>query len=208
MDAAEQIKNADAQPNEDQLVHDVEAKKEEEEMTTALEGLNLAAINNRVFSVSAETQELLEQFNLIFKDLVNGVPTAYGDLEKLLTNSDRQLQSTFKSLPGFLQRMIESLPAKMTTGFAPEIMAAAAERAQISGLNAENAGKAAAAASKMGFKTPSLKDMVGKPGAVAGTLRSIITYLRARFPAFLGMNVLWSLAMFSEFELSTKIDTH
>ena len=177
-------------------VDDAEAKQEEEDMTIALERLNLAAINNRVFSISDETQELLQKFNLVFKDLINGVPTAYDDLEKLLTNSDRQLQSTFKSLPSFLQRLIESLPNKLTSGIAPEIMAAAAERASSSGINMENAGKAAAAAQKMGLKTPSLKDLVGKPSAVAGALRSIIQYLRARFPAFMGMNVLWSLAMF------------
>ncbi|KIW53120.1 hypothetical protein PV05_08716 [Exophiala xenobiotica] len=173
-----------------------EAKREEEDMTIVLERLNLAAINNRVFSISDETQELLRQFNLVFKDLVNGVPTAYDDLEKLLTNGDRQLQKTFNSLPGFLQKLIERLPETMTKGLAPEIMAAAAERASKSGMNMGNAGKAAAAASKFGFKTPSLKELVGKPAAVTGMLRSILGYLRARFPAFMGANVLWSLAMF------------
>jgi len=173
-----------------------EAKREEEDMTIVLERLNLAAINNRVFSISDETQELLRQFNLVFKDLVNGVPTAYDDLEKLLTNGDRQLQKTFNSLPGFLQKLIERLPETMTKGLAPEIMAAAAERASRSGMNMGNAGKAAAAASKFGFKTPSLKELVGKPAAISGMLRSIVGYLRARFPAFMGANVLWSLAMF------------
>lgn len=178
-----------------------EAKKEEEDMTIVLERLNLAAVNNRVFSISDETQELLQKFNLVFKDLVHGVPTAYDDLESLLTNGDRQLQKTFNSLPSFLQKLIERLPETMTKGFAPEMMAAAAERAQKSGINMENAGKAAAAANKMGFKTPSLKELVGKPAAITGMLRSIIGYLRARFPAFMGMNVLWSLALFGEFLL-------
>jgi len=173
-----------------------EAKREEEDMTIVLERLNLAAINNRVFSISDETQDLLRQFNLVFKDLVNGVPTAYDDLEKLLTNGDRQLQKTFNSLPGFLQKLIERLPETMTKGLAPEIMAAAAERASKSGMNMGNAGKAAATASKFGFKTPSLKELVGKPAAITGMLRSILGYLRARFPAFMGANVLWSLAMF------------
>jgi hypothetical protein len=86
----------------------------------------------------------------------------------------------------------------MTKGIGPEMMAAAAERAQKSGVNLGTAGKAAGAAAKMGLKPPSLKDLTGKPAAVAATLRSIITYLRARFPAFMGMNVLWSLAMFGE----------
>jgi hypothetical protein len=202
MDVAEGLKHADAKPNEDGVVEDPDAKKEEEDMTIVLERLNLAAVNNRAFSISDETQVLLQQFNQIFKDLVNGVPTAYDDLEKLLKNGDRQLQKTFNQLPTFLQELIERLPNSMTKSFAPEIMAAAAERAEKSGFNKENMGKAAAAAKKMGLKTPSLKDLIGKPGAIAGMLRSVITYLRARFPAFLGMNVLWSLALFGKLQIA------
>jgi hypothetical protein len=198
MDVAEGLKSADAKPNEDGLVEDPQAKKEEEDMTIVLERLNLAAVNNRVFSISDETQVLLRQFNQIFKDLVNGVPTAYDDLESLLKNGDRQLQKTFNHLPSFLQQLIERLPETMTKGLAPEIMAAAAERAEKSGINAENVGKAAAAAKKMGLKTPGLKDLIGTPGAIAGMMRSVMTYLRARFPAFMGMNVLWSLALFGK----------
>ena len=62
MSVAEGLKSADAQPNEDQNVSDPEAKKEEEEMTSILEQLNLAAVNNRVFSVSKESQELLRKY--------------------------------------------------------------------------------------------------------------------------------------------------
>ena len=111
---AQSVKDADAQPDEDNVVEAVEAKKEEEDMAIVLEKLNLAAVNNRVFSISDETQELLIKFNLVFKDLINGVPTAYDDLEKLLTNGDRQLQKTFNTLPGFLQKLIERLPETMT----------------------------------------------------------------------------------------------
>ncbi|KIX03009.1 uncharacterized protein Z518_06559 [Rhinocladiella mackenziei CBS 650.93] len=191
-DIAQNLKRAELEDSDEVK----RAKREEEDMTIVLERLNLAAVNNRVFSISDETQELLQKFNLVFKDLIHGVPTAYEDLESLLTNGDRQLQKTFNSLPSFLQKLIEKLPENVTKGFAPEMMAAAAERAQKSGINMDNAGKTAAAASKMGFKTPSLKELVGKPAAITGMLRSIITYLRARFPAFMGMNVLWSLAMF------------
>jgi hypothetical protein len=198
MDVAEGLKSADAKPNEDGLVEDPQAKKEEEDMTIVLERLNLAAVNNRAFSISDETQVLLQQFNQIFKDLVNGVPTAYDDLESLLKNGDRQLQKTFNHLPSFLQQLIERLPEAVTKGLGPEIMAAAAERAEKSGISTENVGKAAAAAKKMGLKTPGLKDLIGKPGAIAGLMRSVITYLRARFPAFMGMNVLWSLALFGK----------
>jgi len=197
-DVAAALKSPENQESPEDVTANVEVKKEEEEMTVVLEKLNLAAVNNRVFSISEETQELLRQFNLVFRDLMNGVPTAYGDLESLLTNGDRQLQKTFNNLPDFLQKLIERLPETMTKGIGPEIMAAAAERAQKSGFNMENAGKAASAASKIGFKTPSLKDLVGKPGAIAGMMRSTVEFLRARFPAFMGMNVLWSLALFGK----------
>jgi hypothetical protein len=58
---AEGLKSAEAKPNEDGNVSDHEAKKEEEEMTAVLEKLNLAAINNRVFSISDESQDLLRK---------------------------------------------------------------------------------------------------------------------------------------------------
>ena len=61
MSAAEGLKASDARPNEDGQVTNHEAAKEEEEMTTVLEQLNLAAVNNRVFSISKESQELLRK---------------------------------------------------------------------------------------------------------------------------------------------------
>lgn len=178
-----------------------EDKQEPEDITDILERLNLAADNNRVFSISDETQELLGKFKLIFKDLINGVPTAYHDLEMLLDNGNNQLQKSYSQLPSFLQKMIEKLPEKWTESLAPEILAAASERAGKNGINTENVGKAAAAANKMGIKVPSLKELVGKPAAIAGMLRSIITFLKARFPAVIGMNVLWSLALFSTYPI-------
>ncbi|KAJ9660169.1 hypothetical protein H2198_002675 [Neophaeococcomyces mojaviensis] len=191
-DIAENLKSS-ADEGEDPEA--AEVKKEEEEMTTVLDQLNLAAVNNRVFSISDETQELLQSFNQVLKDLINGVPTAYRDLESLLTNGDKQIQKTYNSLPSFLQRLVEKLPETMTKGIAPEMMAAAAERASSYGINLDKTGKAAGAASKF-IKTPSLKDLVGKPGAVTSMLRSIMQFLRTRFPAFAGINVLWSMALF------------
>ncbi|KAJ5105942.1 hypothetical protein NUU61_003289 [Penicillium alfredii] len=173
-----------------------ETGKDAEDMSDILERLNLAADNNRVFSISDETQELLRKFKLIFKDLVNGVPTAYHDLEMLLTNGNRQLQDTYTKLPGPLQKLIEKLPERWTESLAPEMLAAASARASQSGVNMENVGKAAAAAEKMGINMPSLKELVSKPAALVGMLRSIMAFLRARFPAVMGMNVLWSLALF------------
>ena len=62
---AEGLKSADANPYEDGIVSDHEAKKEEEEMTAVLEMLNLAEINNRVFSLSDESRELLKKSVLL-----------------------------------------------------------------------------------------------------------------------------------------------
>ncbi|KAL2854984.1 hypothetical protein BJY01DRAFT_204737 [Aspergillus pseudoustus] len=183
-------------PKDTATLDDKETKQENEDMTEILDRLNLAADNNKVFSISDETQELLRKFKLIFKDLINGVPTAYHDLEMLLTNGNRQLQDTYSNLPSFLQKLIEKLPERWTETLAPEMLAVAAERASQSGVNVENIGKAAAAANKMGLQIPSLKELVGKPAAIVGMLRSIMAFLRARFPAVLGMNVLWSLALF------------
>ncbi|KAJ5492919.1 hypothetical protein N7539_001665 [Penicillium diatomitis] len=173
-----------------------EARQEQEDMTDILDRLNLAADNNRVFSLSDETQELLRKFKFVFKDLVNGVPTAYNDLEMLLTNGNRQLQETYTKLPTFMQKLIEKLPQKWTDALAPEMLAVASERAGRTGINMENVGKAASMAQKAGLNVPSLKELVSKPAAIAGMLRSIMEFLKARFPAVLGMNVLWSLALF------------
>ena len=62
MSAAQGLKAADAHPNEDHIVSDPEARKEEEEMAAVLEDLNLAAVNNRVFSISKESRELMHKY--------------------------------------------------------------------------------------------------------------------------------------------------
>jgi len=188
-------KPANTKPNSEGQVAPAEAAKEEDEMASVLEQLNLTAVNNRVFSISDESKELLKQFTLVLKDLVTGVPTAFHDLESLLTNSDQQLQKTYKSLPPFLQELIEKLPEKFGKSLGPEFLAAAAEK---QGLKSGLAATGAAAAERMGVKIrlPSLKDLVTKQGSLVALLRSVMTALRTRFPAFLGMNVLWSLGLF------------
>jgi hypothetical protein len=130
----------------------------------------------------------------VFKDLVNGVPTAYHDLEALLTNSEAQLQKMWLGLPPFLQSLITKLPTKFGTSFGPEVLAATAEKP---GSKTDFLAKGADAASKAGikFKIPSLKDLVGKKGALISMFRTILSSLRARFPAILGLNVLWSVAI-------------
>ena len=178
-----------------------ERQDEQEEMAEILEQLNITAVNNRAFSISDETRQLLQKFKLIFKDLINGVPTAYHDLESLLTNGDEQLQHAFNHLPGFLQKLVKQLFEKLPPMLIPEGLAAASEE---SSANMENAGKIAAAAAvakKIGFKAPNLKELVGKPTALVGMLRTIVSFLRTRFPAVMGINILWSLALFGTCDL-------
>lgn len=141
------------------------------------------------------------RFKFVLQDLVNGVPTAYGDLESLLTNSEDQMQKGYEKLPPFLQKLIKQLPAKMTQSVGPEVLAASAEK---HGLHSKYTDHAAHAAEKMGVKVrvPSLKDLVTKPGAVAGMLKAIMNFLKLRFPAFLGMNVLYSLALSRRYSIS------
>ena len=79
----------------------------------------------------------------------------------------------------------------------PEILAKASEKPGFMGKSAAAASKAAKSGMKV--KIPPLKELVTTQGALLGLLRSIMGFLRTRFPAVLGLNVLWSLALFSKF---------
>lgn len=153
-------------------------------------------MNNRAFSLSKESQELVQKFTLVLKDLVNGVPTAYDDLTQLLDKSNDQLSKTFESLPSSLKKLVASLPSKMTSSLAPELLAVATEAQAISTSDAAAAGGSLSAAAKRFIRPTNLKDLVTKPGAVSGLLRAIVSALKTRWPAFLGTNVLMSLALF------------
>lgn len=178
-----------------------EVEKEEDDITRVLNDLNLSAVNNRALSLSKESNELMEKFTLVLKDLVNGVPTAYDDLVHLLDDSQGTLSKTYEQLPSFMKKLIAQLPEKWTSSLAPELLATAAE-AQKSGM-AEGAASAAAGGGFMGaakgfLKPNGLKDLVTKPGAVAGLLKTIMNSLKLRWPAFMGTNVLLSLGLFGK----------
>ncbi|EFQ88666.1 hypothetical protein CFE70_009961 [Pyrenophora teres f. teres 0-1] len=173
-----------------------DAQKEDKELTEILDQLNLSAVNNRVFSFSKESEELLNKFTQVLKDIINGAPTAYNDLEKLFTDYDNQIKKMYGSLPPFLQNLVKSLPAKLTATLGPELMAASSEKP---GFDA----KAAAGGSKFKSKrsmlpqVPNLKSLVSAQGAVATALRSIVNFLKFRFPALAtGTNLIMSLAVF------------
>jgi hypothetical protein len=174
-----------------------EVGREEDDITRVLNDLNMSAVNNRALSLSKESNELMQKFTTILKDLVNGVPTAYDDLVHLLDDSQGTLAKTYDHLPSFLKKLIATLPQKLTSSLAPELLATAAEAQK---LSAEGAGAAAGGGfmgAARGFLKPNgLKDLIAKPGAVAGMLRTIMNTLKLRWPAFMGTNVLLSLGLF------------
>jgi hypothetical protein len=174
-----------------------EKQKENEDLSKILDDLNLSAVNNRVFSFSKESEELLNKFKLVLKDIVNGAPTAYNDLEKLFTDYDNQLKKMYGGLPPFLQNMIKSLPSKLTAALGPEILAMQAEKP---GFDGKQKGMGTASASKSKSKrarVPSLKSLISAEGAVATMLKSILNFLKLRFPVLMtGTNVLLSVAVF------------
>jgi len=186
-----------------------EAKEQDErEVSVLLDRLNLSAINNRVFSFSDQSQKLYAEFTLILKDIVNGAPTAWDDLENLLKNNDKQLQQTFKSMPPFVQTLVKSLPAKFATSMGPELMAMAGDKpGNDLKKQMDAAGKASSSISaqninldvkkKQKRRVPNIKDLASRKGAVTSMLTNIVNFLKLRFPAFVtGTNVVMSLAVF------------
>lgn len=172
-----------------------EEAKEERDISRILRTLNLASENDRAVSLTPDVSAVAHRFTLILKDLVAGVPTAYQDLVRLIEDRDSLLDRTFARLPSSLQKLVMQLPDKVTASIAPDVLAAAA-KAQGVEVAAE-AGLKEAAMSLLTVR--GLQEMVTKPGTLAGMLRSIVEALKLRFPAFMGTNLLWSVAIFCEF---------
>ncbi|KAF2154135.1 hypothetical protein K461DRAFT_277231 [Myriangium duriaei CBS 260.36] len=181
-----------------------QAKRDEDvkEVSVILDRLNLSSINNRVFSFSKESQKIYEDFTVVLKDMINGGPTAYHDMEKLLKENDQHLKEMFYGMPPFVQTLVKSLPAKLGGTLGPEMLAAASEKpgADLKSRMAAASQPPSAPATKSSKKKkniPSVKGLANEQGAIATMLRSIVTFLKARFPAFVtGTNVIMSIAVF------------
>lgn len=169
-----------------------EAEREKKDLGNVLDRLNLQAKNNKIVSLSSESSDLLQRFTQIFKDLVNGVPTACNDLTSLFDDRDGAINRGFEKLPSSLQKLVTQLPEKLTTSLAPELLAAAAES---QGLKAEMELGATEAAKKL-FMPQNLTELVTKPGAIVSMLKAIVNALKLRWPAVMGTNVVWSVALF------------
>ncbi|KAI1401556.1 hypothetical protein F4819DRAFT_457858 [Hypoxylon fuscum] len=170
-----------------------EVRKEETDIARVLEDLNLATSpdgSGKAFSLSREGAETVRKFTQVLKDLVNGVPTAYGDLVRLIEDRDGVLARSYDKLPKSLKKLVAQLPEKLTSSLAPELLAVAAEAQGLATAEAKEG-----AAKKM-LSPGNLMELITKPGAVVGLLKGIVNALKVRWPAFVGTNVLWSVAVF------------
>ncbi|KAL8372136.1 hypothetical protein RB595_001773 [Gaeumannomyces hyphopodioides] len=185
---------ADVKPNPNLGVPESEAERERDDLTRVLNDLNLSAQNNRAFSLSPQSAELVGKFTLVLKDLVNGVPTAANDLKLLVEDPDGHLAKNFDRLPASLRKLVETLPDKVTATMAPELVRAAAES---QGLKHDDNSKGGLKDTAMRLLMPAnLQELITKPSAIVGMLKAIMNALKLRWPAFIGTNVLWSVAIF------------
>ncbi|RCI08454.1 hypothetical protein L249_8935 [Ophiocordyceps polyrhachis-furcata BCC 54312] len=166
-----------------------ETERETRDLSRVLDRLNLSARNNKVVTTDAST--LLQGFTQVFKDLVNGVPTAVDDLTKLVEDRDGTIARGFDKLPASLKKLVVQLPDKITNSLGPEILAAAAAS---QGIKTDAGGGIKGVARKV-LVPHNLAELVTKPGAIVGMLRAIVEVLKTRWPAFIGMNVIWSVAL-------------
>ncbi|KAK3939871.1 hypothetical protein QBC46DRAFT_314974 [Diplogelasinospora grovesii] len=180
-------------------VPEPEVDREKDDLSRVLDDLNLSARNSKAFALSQDSAELVQKFTLVLKDLVNGVPTAVHDLTSLLDDKDGALAKNFEKLPRSLKKLVTQLPDKLTSTLAPELLAVAAEAQGLAGGKEEAAaarGGLKGAAKRIFMPNGKISDLVTKPGAIVGMLKAIMNALKVRWPAFIGTNVIWSVAIF------------
>lgn len=138
---------------------------------------------------------------------MNGVPTAYDDLVNLLNDSQGTLAKSYKHMPPYLQKLITTLPNKLTSTLAPELLAVATDaqthlNGGVEGTASVDSSGGLKGAAKGLIGSVGLRELVTKPGAVVKLLRAIMNALKVRWPAFMGTNVLLSLALFGKYSLT------
>lgn len=206
-------KDAKREPvlNEDGSINEEATKeKEEKEVSVLLDNLNLSSINNRVFAFSEESQKLYERFVQVLKDTMNGAPSAYEDMEKLMKDAGPTIERQWSAMPPFVQALVKSLPAKFGASVAPEVLAAMSEKPgndakakNAASEKVDNGGDPSLKSKKKRQTVPGLKSLVKKQGLAATLLQNITTFLKTRFPFLMSAtNVVMSLAVFSEYNAS------
>jgi hypothetical protein len=217
--------------NEDGTINETATEEQQQrEVSVLLDNLNMSTINNRVFPLTEETQKLYGRFAQCLKDIINGAPTAYEDMDKLMKEAGPKLEEQWKQMPPFVQTLVKSLPARMGSVVGPEVLAMAATEKPNDDMKRrmEAASKPSAGAADSGInipsssteidggkkegegdekkskrKIPGVKSLVGEKSAVASMLRSVVNFLQTRFPFLASTtNVVMSLAVFSKSSIS------
>src|SRR5690606_15443571 len=117
--------------------------------------------------MTPDFSKTIQKFTQILKDIQNGVPTAYNDLVELFDTSSSTFSHAFESLPKTLQRLItQTLPSKLT----PEVLRTLAAASPAIAAEAESGAALG------------LRELVTKPGMLAGLLKGVINVLKTRFP--------------------------
>jgi len=80
------------------------AERQEKEVSVLLDRLDMSSVNNRVFALSADTQRYYERFAQALRDTIEGVPTAYDDMEQLMRDAGPTLERQFKAMPPLCRR--------------------------------------------------------------------------------------------------------
>ncbi|CAE6483722.1 unnamed protein product [Rhizoctonia solani] len=202
-------------PTANPATHEPELTKEQKDLAEVLDSLNMQAGQQGIAFTTPDTKALLQQFTQIIKDLVNGVPTAYNDLIEFLESSSTQLSKEWDSLPSSFQKLIRSLPLGIPPNVFAAMTAAAAAPTTGDQSQAETAPKSSAGPGskfnpmsfftktnpKTGTKSRTLpgpgqvKDLLGTGGGIVTILKSILTFLKTRFPLLAGTNALMSMGI-------------
>ncbi|CRJ79549.1 hypothetical protein BN1708_000040 [Verticillium longisporum] len=134
-------------------------------------------------------------FLLHRKDKDKDKQLAVVEPKKVDPSEEARERDDLSRLPSSMKKLVAGLPDKVTKQMGPEMMAAAAESQGIKrDPKADNSDMKSAAKSLLMPK--SLNDLVTKPGAIIGMLKAIVNFLKLRWPAFIGLNVVWSVAIF------------
>ncbi|CUA66663.1 Pc13g14100 [Rhizoctonia solani] len=200
----------------DPVTPEPELTKEQRDLAEVLDSLDMQAGQQGIAFTTPDTRALLQQFTQIIKDIITGVPTAYNDLIEFLETSSTQLSKEWNSLPSSFQKLIRSLPL----GIPPDVFTAMTAAAAVPAATGEQAANESAPKApaglgsklnpmsmftktnpKTGAKSHTLprpgqvKDLLGTGGGIATILRSIVTFLKTRFPMLAGTNALMSMGI-------------
>lgn len=140
--------------------------------------------NNKIFSFTPDLRRCLEDFTLMLKDIVNGVPIAIKDLESLLDRLGTHIDGLNERLPEPIKKIIAKAPSIMKDSLSPFKSNAKTGK---SGSPDESASKG---------PVNILLELVTKNGLIISLLKRIMNILKMFPPAVMSSEVLMPMAIF------------